>query len=112
MTRVGLLSEHHFSEWLHFSKSRFSETQEKYYHVVFLQPKSLKKCRKKFENRFTSKIVMPKKYLGKAFCMCNGGTCNPNTLKLKMMQIFGEKIRVWRSVMHTIQFCFGLVHFK
>ena len=49
---------------LHFSKSHFSETpQEKYDHVIFLQPKSLKKCRKKFENRFTSKMIMPKKYL-------------------------------------------------
>ena len=41
----------------------FSETpQEKYDHVIFLQPKSRKKCRKNFENRFTNEIKMPKNY--------------------------------------------------
>ena len=40
--------------------------------------------------------------------MCKGG--NPNTLKLKMKLICGKKLRVCCSAMHTIQFCFGLVH--
>ena len=49
---------------LHFSKSHFSVTpQEKYNYVIFLQPKSLKKCQNIFENWFTSKIIMPKNYL-------------------------------------------------
>ena len=35
------------SEKVHISKSHFSETpQEKYDHVIFLQPKSSKKCHK------------------------------------------------------------------
>ena len=38
--------------------------------------------------------------------MFKGG--NPNNLK----QICGKKFRVWCSAMHTIQFCFGLVHVK
>ena len=50
------------SQKLHFSKSHYRETlQEKYDYVIFLQPKSRKKCRKN-ENRFTSKIIMPKNY--------------------------------------------------
>ena len=49
---------------LHFSKSPFSETsQEKYDHVIFLQPKSHKMSRKNFENQFTNSIIMPKNYL-------------------------------------------------
>ena len=52
-----------FFQKLHFSKSHFYETlQEKYDYVIFLQPKSRKKCHKNFENRFTNKIIMPKKY--------------------------------------------------
>ena len=35
---------------------------------------------------------------------------NLNTLKLKIVQICGIILRVWRSAMHTIQFCFGLEH--
>ena len=35
--------------------------------------------------------------------MCKGG--NPNTLKLKIKQICGIILRVWRSAMHTKQFC-------
>ena len=43
---------HNIFQKLHFSKSHFSETpQEKYYHVIFLQPKSGKKCHKKFEKK-------------------------------------------------------------
>ena len=42
--------------------------------------------------------------------MCKGG--NPNTLKVKIKKICGIILRVWHSAMHTIQFCFGLVHFK
>ena len=42
--------------------------------------------------------------------MCKG--CNPNTLKLKIKEICGKIVRVWRSAKHTIQFCFGLGHFK
>ena len=54
---------HTIFQKLHFSKSHFSETpQEKYDYVIFLQPKSPKKCRKNFENRFTIEIIMPKKY--------------------------------------------------
>ena len=48
---------------------------------------------------------MSKKYFKYAL----GG--NQNTLKLKIKQICG-KIKVSRSAMDTIQFCFGLVHFK
>ena len=74
---------------LHFSKSHFSETvQEKHEHIIFLQPKSHKKCRKIFENRFTNKIIMPENYLEYAFSICKGG--NPNTLKLKIKQICGN----------------------
>ena len=48
---------------LHFSKSHFSETpQDKYDHVIFLQLMSPKKCHKKFENRFTNKIIMPENH--------------------------------------------------
>ena len=47
------------SQKLHFSKSHFSEPlQEKYDHAIFLQLMSPKKCHKKFENRFTNKIIM------------------------------------------------------
>ena len=64
---------------LHFSKSHFSETpQEKYDHVVFLQPKSRKKCRKNF--------------------------------KIENQANLRKNLRAWCSAMHTIQFCFGLVH--
>ena len=46
---------------LHISISHFSETpQEKYDHVIFLQPMSRKKCHKNFENRFTNKIIVHK----------------------------------------------------
>ena len=96
---------------LHFSKSHFSETpQEKYDHVIILQAMSPKKCHKNFENRFTNKIIMPKNHFECAFCMCKGG--NPNTLKLKIKQIYRIILRVWYSAMHTLQFCFGLVHFR
>ena len=102
---------HTIFQKLHFSKSHFSKTsQEKYDHVIFLQPKSPKKCRKNFENRFTIKIIMPKKYFEQAFCMCKGG--NPNTLKMKIKQTSGIILRVWHSAIHTLEFCFGLVHFK
>ena len=54
---------HTIFQKLHFSKSYFSETpQEKYDHVIFLQPNSPKKCHKNFVNRFTNKIIMPKNY--------------------------------------------------
>ena len=52
---------------------------------------------------------MPKNYFELAFCMCKGG--NPNTLKMKIKQICGIILRVWHSAIHTIQFCFGLVHY-
>ena len=52
----------------HFSKSHFSETpQEKYYHAIFLQPMSPKKCHKKFENRLTNKIIIPKNIFNRHF---------------------------------------------
>ena len=45
--------------WSSGSKFHFSETlQEKYDHMIFLQPKSRKKGYKNFENRFTNKIIM------------------------------------------------------
>ena len=48
---------------LHFSKSQFSETpQEKYDHAIFLQLMSPKKGRKKFGDRFTNMIIMPKNH--------------------------------------------------
>ena len=47
---------------LHFSKSHFCETLQEHMTVIFLQPKSRKNCCKNFENRFTSKIIMPKEY--------------------------------------------------
>ena len=59
---LDLLSEHHLSETAFFKMS-----QEKYDYVIFLQPKSPKKCCKKFENRFTSKIIMPKIILNRPF---------------------------------------------
>ncbi|MEW8547924.1 MAG: hypothetical protein AB2693_30835 [Candidatus Thiodiazotropha sp.] len=96
---------------LHFSKSNFSETpQQKYDHAILLQPMSPKKCHKKFENRFTNKIIMPKNNFEWALCMCKGG--NPNTLKLKIKQICGTILKIWCSAMHTKQFCIGLVHFR
>ena len=51
------------SQKLHFSKSHFSEIpQEKYDHAIFLQSMSPKKCHKKFKNRLTNKIIMPKNH--------------------------------------------------
>ena len=48
---------------LHFLKSHFFETpQEKYDHAIFLQLVGPKKFHKKFENRFTNKIIMPKNH--------------------------------------------------
>ena len=40
--------------------------------------------------------------------MCKGG--NPNALKIKIEQICGIILRVWHSAIHTMEFCFGLVH--
>ena len=42
--------------------------------------------------------------------MYKGG--NPNMLKLKIKEIREIILRVWHSAMHTIQICFGLVHFE
>ena len=51
-----------------FSKSHFSERpQEKYYHVIMLHSKSLKKCHENFENWFTNKINYARKFLNRAF---------------------------------------------
>ena len=59
---------HTIFQKLHFSKSHFSETpQEKYDQVIFLQPKSRKKCCKNFENWFMNKIIMPKIILNRPF---------------------------------------------
>ena len=73
-----------------------------YDHVIILQPKSRKKCRKNFENRFINEIIMPKKYFEYAFCMCKGG--NPNTLKMKIKQICGIVLGVCHSAIHTLSY--------
>ena len=95
---------------LHFSKSHFSETpQEKYDLVIFLQPKVVK-CAAKILKIGSLIKNYAKKLFELALCMCKGG--NPSTLKLKTKQIFGIMLRVLRSAMLMIQFCFGLVHFR
>ena len=62
-TEVGKKLLNTIFQKLHFSKSHFCETlQEKYDYIIFLQLTNHKKCRKNFENRFTSKLVIPKNY--------------------------------------------------
>ena len=51
--------DQYYRRYLKPAKENFSETpQGKYDHVIFLQPKSPKKCCKNFENRFTNKIII------------------------------------------------------
>ena len=78
---------HTIFQKLHFSKS---------HHVIFLQPKSRKNCRKNFENRFSNKIIMPIKIiLNRPFA------CAREVIQTPKNENQANLWRVWHSAIHT-----------
>ena len=57
------------------------------------------------------KYLCPKIILNRPFT-CAREVIHTPEKKLKIKRICGIILRVWYLAMHTIQFCFGLVHFK
>ena len=85
-----------------FKISLFYNNSRKYDYVIFLQPKSRKKCRKDFENRFTNKKKCQKSFLNR-WPFCKGS--NPDSLKIE--QKFEEYMykNFGFSYKYVIHFC-------